>query len=127
MRLMKVALLASAAWTLAVPAGAADLSRPVPYTKAPIAEPVSAYSWSGFYLGANAGAKWANFRENFSSGAFTPIGFRGDSDVSWLAGGQLRFMWQKGQFVFCIEGNIDATRLHNTFTAAGIVGVSPFA
>src|SRR3954464_1435947 len=127
MRLMKVALLASAAWTLAVPAGAADLSRPVPYTKAPIAEPVSAYSWSGFYLGGHAGAKGANLREELSRGAFAPLGFKGDSDVSWLAGGQLGYMWQTGQFVFGIEGDIDATHLHNTFPAAGIVGVSPFA
>src|SRR4051812_35915280 len=122
MRLMKVALLASAAWTLAVPAGAADLSRPVPYTKAPIAEPVAAYSWSGLYLGANAGAKWANFREDFRSGTLTPLDFRGDSDVSWLAGGQLGFMWQTGQFVFGIEGDMDATHLHNSFTSVGVVG-----
>src|SRR4051794_13088964 len=127
MQLLKSALLAGVACAIAAPGFAADLSRPVPYTKAPIAEPVSAYSWSGFYLGANAGAKWANFREDFSSGAFTPLGFRGDSDVSWLAGGQLGFMWQTGQFVFGIEGDIDATHLHNSFTAAGIVGVSPFA
>src|SRR3954464_4798521 len=122
MRLMKVALLASAAWTLAVPAGAADLSRPVPYTKAPVPEPIAAYSWSGLYLGANAGAKWANFREDFRSGTLTPLDFRGDSDVSWLAGGQLGFMWQTGQFVFGIEGDMDATHLHNSFTSPGVVG-----
>src|SRR4051812_46399001 len=123
MSLFKSALMASVCTVIALPALAADLSRPAPYTKAPVAEPVvSAYSWSGFYLGANAGAKWANFRETFSSGTLTPLGFRGDSDVSWLAGGQLGFMWQTGQFVFGIEGDIDGTNLHNTFTSAGVVG-----
>src|SRR3954470_22590031 len=85
MQLLKSALLASVACAIAAPGFAADLSRPVPYTKAPIAEPVSAYSWSGFYLGANAGAKWANFREDFRSGTLAPLDFRGDSQVSWLA------------------------------------------
>jgi outer membrane immunogenic protein len=122
MRSIKLALYAAAACALALPAGAADLSRPVPYTKAPIAAPVSAYSWSGFYLGGNAGAKWANFDETFSSGTLTPLGFTRDSDVTWLAGGQLGFMWQTGQFVFGIEGDMDATHLHNSFTSAGVVG-----
>jgi outer membrane immunogenic protein len=122
MQLLKSALLASVACAIAAPGFAADLSRPVPYTKAPIAEPVSAYNWSGFYLGANAGAKWANFDETFRSGTLTPLGFSGDSDVSWLAGGQLGFMWQTGQFVFGIEGDMDATHLHNSFTSVGVVG-----
>src|SRR3954462_2122455 len=121
MRLLKIALLASATVALAAPGFAADLSRPVPYTKAPIAEQYSAYNWSGFYLGANAGAKWANFDETFRSGALTPLGFKGDSDVSWLAGGQLGFMWQTGQFVFGIEGDIDDTRLRKSFTAVAPV------
>jgi outer membrane immunogenic protein len=114
--------MASVCTVIALPALAADLSRPVPYTKAPVAAPVSAYSWSGFYLGGNAGAKWANFDETFRSGTLTPLGFTGDSDVTWLAGGQLGYMWQTGQFVFGIEGDMDATHLHNSFTSAGVVG-----
>src|SRR4051794_6447795 len=122
MQLLKSALLASVACAIAAPGFAADLSRPVPYTKAPIAEQYSAYNWTGFYLGANAGAKWANFDETFRSGTLAPLGFSGDSDVSWLGGGQLGFMWQTGQFVFGIEGDIDATHLHNSFSATTTVG-----
>jgi outer membrane immunogenic protein len=122
MQLFKSALLAGVACAIAAPGFAADLSRPVPYTKAPIAEPVSAYNWSGFYLGGNAGGKWANFDQTFSSGALPSLGFTGDSNASWLAGGQLGFMWQTGQFVFGIEGDIDGTNLHKSFTSAGIVG-----
>jgi outer membrane immunogenic protein len=122
MQLLKSALLAGVACAIAAPGFAADLSRPVPYTKAPIAEPISAYNWSGFYLGANAGAKWANFDEDFRSGTLAPLAFTGDSKVSWLAGGQLGFMWQTGQFVFGVEGDIDGTNLHNSFTSVGVVG-----
>jgi outer membrane immunogenic protein len=80
------------------PALAADLParRAIP-VKAP--EPVSyGYNWSGFYIGAHAGGGW-------SERCFT---FAGASDGchdadGWLAGGQVGFNMQQGQFVFGVE------------------------
>ncbi|MBX9776179.1 MAG: porin family protein [Xanthobacteraceae bacterium] len=80
------------------PALAADLPvrRGMP-VKAP--EPVSyGYNWSGFYIGAHAGGGW-------SEKCFTFAGATDgchDAD-GWLAGGQVGFNVQSGQFVFGVE------------------------
>lgn len=126
MRLFKSVLIASVASALlAMPAVAADLSaRPV-YKAAPAPIAAPAYSWSGFYIGGNAGAKWGDVDQTITSGSGAALGFSGSSDVSWLAGGQLGFMWQTGQFVFGVEGDIDATNLRHSFTAVAPT-VAPF-
>jgi outer membrane immunogenic protein len=123
MKLSRSVLLSCIACALAVPAVAADL-RPAPITKAPIAPVAAVYDWTGFYFGGNAGGKWGDFNETLVGGA-TTLGFSGSSDVSWLAGGQVGYMWQAGQFVFGVEGDIDATHLRNTFSAVG-GGIAPF-
>jgi outer membrane immunogenic protein len=65
--------------------------------KAP--EPVSyGYNWSGFYIGAHAGA-------GFGEKCFTFVGASDgchDTD-GWLGGGQVGFNMQSGQFVFGVE------------------------
>jgi hypothetical protein len=58
MRRLQCALLAAvAAIGFASVASAADLPVKTPVYKAPAAEP--AYSWAGFYVGANIGGGWA--------------------------------------------------------------------
>ena len=121
MRLFKSALLASVCAGIALPALAADLSRPV-YTKAPPPAPVAAYSWTGFYLGGNLGGKWGNFNSSLTSGNGSVLGFSGSGSSSFVGGGQLGYMWQTGQWVFGIEGDFDGTDLHRSFTAANFVG-----
>jgi outer membrane immunogenic protein len=80
------------------PALAADMPvrRGMP-VKAP--EPVAyGYNWSGFYIGAHAGGGW-------SEKCFTFLGASDgchDAD-GWLAGGQVGFNVQSGQFVFGVE------------------------
>jgi outer membrane immunogenic protein len=122
MRHLKSVLLAGVACAIALPAFAADLSRPV--YKAPAPAPVAAYDWTGFYLGGNLGGKWGNFDTTITSGTGAVLGFSGSGDASFVGGGQLGFMWQTGQFVFGIEGDIDATRLGKDFTS--VLGVGPF-
>ena len=123
MRLFKSALLASVCAGIALPALAADLPQPV-YTKAPPPPPVMAYNWSGFYLGGNLGGKWSQYESSITSGSGAVLGFSGSGDASFVGGGQIGYMWQTGQWVFGIEGDIDATRLSKSFTA--VTGVGPF-
>jgi outer membrane immunogenic protein len=54
---------------VAVPAFAADLP-----TKAPIVVAPS-YNWTGFYLGAHAGYRWADADFTSAAYTFTPLGF----------------------------------------------------
>ena len=105
---MKKFLLASVgllALGMAAPASAADLAAR-PYTKAP---PMVAaiYDWSGFYIGANGG--WASSRNCWG---LVPIAGTviadGCADRSGgVAGGQIGYRWQTGQFVFGLEAQGD--------------------
>jgi outer membrane immunogenic protein len=85
-------------------ASAADLARKAPppvVTKAPPA--YVPFTWTGFYVGINGGygfgrSKWDGLPATF--------------DVKGgLAGGQLGYNWQFGQFVWGVEGDGDWTDL----------------
>jgi len=79
-------------------AAAADLPmRPV--YKAPYATP--AWSWTGFYVGVHAGYGGDRFQYPFAL-----LGVPGDAHLTssgGLAGGQLGYNWQTGNFVLGIE------------------------
>ncbi|WP_024277284.1 outer membrane beta-barrel protein [Xanthobacter sp. 126] len=114
---MRIRLLASAAalagFALVTPAGAADLGYPAPYV-----QPVAAFTWTGFYLGANAGYGWGS--SSFSS----PGGF--------LGGFQAGYNFQFGSpFVLGIETDFDfagmsagAYSLNNLGTVRARLGYS---
>lgn len=122
---MKRLLLLSSAVLLAAisTASAADLSRPV-YTKAP-PPPPPAFSWTGFYVGLNAGGKWATPDDTVTAGG-TTITFTGSTNSSWIAGGQVGYNWQPvgSPWVFGVEGDIDA----QDFNRSRVVGtaIGPF-
>src|SRR5690349_17304518 len=120
MRPFKSALFASVACAIAAPAIAADLSaRPV---YAPPPAPAPMFSWTGFYLGGNLGAKWGRFEETLSGPNNSLTFSRGDSNTEFVGGGQIGYLWQTGQFVFGIEGDIDATRLGDSVTVRSAFG-----
>lgn len=94
------------AFSSVVSASAADLPRPV-YKAPPLLSPVPVFSWTGFYVGVNAGYGW-----NRLSGTGT---FGSDSLTAkgWLAGGQLGYNYQIGQFVVGVEGEFDWANVKN--------------
>jgi outer membrane immunogenic protein len=104
-----------AALGMAAPASAADLAAR-PYVKAPpMVAPI--YDWSGFYIGGNGG--WAQSRNCWG---FLPIGgvFVADGCASrsgGVAGGQVGYRWQTGQFVFGLEGQGDWANLRGSRTS----------
>jgi outer membrane immunogenic protein len=81
-------------------AAAADLPHPSYYT-APA--PLSAYSWTGPYLGGNFGYEWGATSNNPTR----PSGFAGG-----VEGG---YNWQSGQFVFGGEADIQLSGANDTF------------
>ncbi|MGJ4948649.1 outer membrane protein [Bradyrhizobium sp. HKCCYLS20291] len=82
-------------------ASAADLSAARPYVKAPAA--AEAFSWSGFYVGANGGYGWAGASTTDAvirtSTSHTATG--------GLAGAQIGYNWQVAPWVFGIEADGD--------------------
>ncbi len=101
---------------VAGPALAADLRMPV---KAPPAQVEPVLSWTGFYIGANAGVDW--FNKDWSI-PLTPINIAGGcpgcpkpagghAASSLLAGGQVGFNYQIDKFVIGAEAQADWTQL----------------
>jgi outer membrane immunogenic protein len=94
-------------------AWAADL-----VVKAPqMPTPAPVFSWTGFYVGGNFGAKWATASDSVNVapatafGAALPSGtslpLSSTTPSSFIGGGQVGYNWQTGSVVFGIEGDID--------------------
>ena len=102
---MKKYLLASVAALGLVAAGAASAAD-LPSRKGPVAAPVympPAFSWTGFYVGANAGYGWGNVNAN---------GFANVGDLDgFVGGGQVGYNYQMGQFVLGLEADLQGADL----------------
>ena len=113
---MKKYLLASVAALGLVAAGAASAAD-LPSRKGPIAAPVympPAFTWTGFYVGANAGYGWGNVNAN---------GFANVGDLDgFVGGGQVGYNYQMGQFVVGLEADLQAADL-SSGNNLGLVGV----
>jgi outer membrane immunogenic protein len=96
------------------PATAADMPVRV---QAPLPPPV--WSWSGCYMGLNAGYGWG--RNNFTDATETAAGgtifrftdFNFDSHGAF-GGGQFGCNWQSSQIVFGVEADIQAANVKGT-------------
>lgn len=73
----------------AAPAFAADMAQPYPTKAPPPVAVVPVFSWTGFYLGGNAGYGWGSGQSGISS--LDPEGF--------IGGGQVGFNYQFGNNV----------------------------
>ena len=99
---MKKILLASVAlFGFAGAASAADLPvRAAP--PAPIIAAVPVFTWTGFYVGVNAGYGW-NANDSITVGG---VRFDLDDDGGFVGGAQAGYNYQIGSFVVGLEGDI---------------------
>ena len=116
-------ILLTAAATIATWGAASAADLPV---KAPmLPPPPPPFSWTGFYLGGNLGATWAErgVRDAFG------LTFGGSSDAVFMGGGQVGFNYQFTSFVLGIEWDFDALASSNdTRVGNGVlIGGVPFA
>lgn len=115
---------------------AADLGT-APVYKAP--PPVAVWSWTGAYVGLNAGWGWNN--DNGNLFCVTPGGVRNGAPCGAIAaglqgntsgngfvgGGQIGYNWQVGQFVWGIEADFQGADIRGSATpvfSPGIFAVS---
>jgi outer membrane immunogenic protein len=109
--LLSTALLAA----LAGPAFAADL----PSIKAPPPAPVyipPAFTWTGFYVGADIGGAWTNLSNNdyWNWGYAVPYwSHNGSNNSGVFGGGHIGANYQINQFVIGVEGSFAGTSLSN--------------
>jgi outer membrane immunogenic protein len=117
---MKKILLAGIAFgsLMAAPAIAADIPARMP-VKAPAPAAMVAYNWSGFYVGGHGGYGRADKCFADVTGGIAVDEGCGDID-GWLAGGQVGFNWQAGQFVFGVEFSGSWADIDGTHTILGI-------
>jgi outer membrane immunogenic protein len=125
LRLSVLVAAASLCAAVAQSASAADLPLP---TKEPVIAP--AFSWTGFYIGANVGAGFGTTEStlniappnaiiNALAGPGVPpinvnLPLVSQSTNGFLGGGQLGYNWQAGIFVFGLEGDFDGAGLQGT-------------
>lgn len=86
-------------WTVSARAADMNYGR-APYT---VNQPLNAYSWAGPYIGGNLGYAWGSVDNNSTK----PSGFAG--------GVQAGYNFQRGPWVFGIEGDIQGTGAEDTF------------
>ncbi|AMJ62316.1 outer membrane protein [Bosea sp. PAMC 26642] len=122
---MKIALKASLAGLLFAGAAAAgDL--PSGRSLPPIPELPSFYSWTGFYVGGQAGYSWERDRiQEFAAPSRFATGFgaRFSSDTA-LGGGHAGFNYQMGSIVIGVEGDVEAVNAQGSFSDALGVGAT---
>ena len=100
------------------------------------------FTWTGFYVGVNAGAVWSNggTSTTVSANGF-PIGTIsgvaetladvfpgsnfGGSQTGFIGGGQAGYNWQTGAFVFGVETDFDGTTLSRSRSVIGPSFVEP--
>jgi len=90
------------------------------------------FTWTGFYIGLNAGGVWSmgnrtttlsapTFANNFLVASWP--GNLGNSNTGFIGGGQAGYNWQTGAFVLGVETDFDGTSLGKTFNFTSL----PFA
>ncbi|SRR6266478_3491178 len=92
-----------AAVALTGPAFAADLP---PAYKTPVFVPP--YSWSGFYIGANAGGSWGRDTTDYNVFGF-PLFSTSQNLKGFIGGGQIGWNWQTGAWVWGVEADFQGT------------------
>jgi outer membrane immunogenic protein len=115
----KLYLLGLTTFAAAMLGGAAQAAD-MPVKAPPPAPAPVMYNWTGFYIGGHVGGAWVNrdrdhrfdARDRCFSGEWGIVCFddhgRGDNDGNFIAGGQIGFNYQVGQWVWGVEGQISA-------------------
>jgi outer membrane immunogenic protein len=129
------AFLIAGASILATGAFAADLPTSAPPPAPYIPPPPPVFTWTGFYVGVNAGVSF----NGTSSPIFVPNGAlagaaglfpSASNNTNFTGGGQIGYNYQVGQFVFGVEGDVDylgQSNLNGTFPTTDVGGAGSFA
>ncbi|MBZ6076176.1 outer membrane protein [Microvirga puerhi] len=99
----------------AATAQAADL--PSRYSPAPVYSAVPAFTWTGFYAGANIGYGWSTGTSRYYDPAFGYVG--SGKSGGFVGGGQIGYNYQFGMFVIGAETDIQYAAVGNKGASYG--------
>lgn len=120
---MKRVLLATSALVIATAAQAADLAYKAPMAR-PVAEQV--FSWTGFYLGVNAGIGGDKIDYPFNFGQGFATGSLGTQSFGGFAGGQVGYNYQfAGGWVAGLEADIQWSNIRSNINANAAITQGP--
>ena len=109
--------------TLIGAAAAADMPVKAPIYKAPVVVPP--YSWTGFYVGLNAGGSWGKQDNSLVTvpGGVTLFSNSNSLD-GFIGGGQVGYNWQSDHWVFGLEADFQGSgqKDDGAFVLVPIVG-----
>jgi outer membrane immunogenic protein len=121
------------ALTGATCAAAADL-----YYKAPVVA-VPVYNWTGFYIGGNVGGAWGNFDPRTltvysddgwivptDAPAIDRVGIQSSKPTGFTGGFEAGYNWQSRNFVFGVEGDIEALSLSSRASGSALYPGYPY-
>jgi outer membrane immunogenic protein len=116
---MKKILLSSVA-LLGLTAGAMAADLPSRRAPAPVIAAVPVFTWTGFYVGVNAGYGWNNndVSVTLPSGAT----FTSDDEGGFVGGAQVGYNYQIGSLVLGIEADLQYADLGGEVVIPGFVG-----
>jgi outer membrane immunogenic protein len=118
---MKKILLSSVA-LIAFSAGAMAADLPSRRAPAPMVAAVPVFTWTGFYVGVNAGYGWNDGTSvTFPNGLV--VSTDGNDDGGFVGGAQIGYNYQIGSFVVGVEGDLQYADFGDNrynFGAAGI-------
>jgi outer membrane immunogenic protein len=80
--------------------------------------PPPPFSWTGFYLGGNLGAAWA---QRHVRDTITGFDFSRSSDAVFIGGGQVGYNWQFTNFLLGVEADFDWAGNNNNNNGAGVI------
>jgi outer membrane immunogenic protein len=92
------------------------------------------FTWTGFYIGANAGGVWSSGSHVSTTAFFNgfpvlttdfPNTNFGSSQSGFIGGGQAGYNWQTGSFVLGVETDFDGTSLSRSRSAIGPTFIDP--
>jgi outer membrane immunogenic protein len=131
---MNLLMSAAAAVMMSGTAFASDLPSRTMAPPAPgYLAPTPVFTWTGFYVGVNAGAAFGNSNNN----SVTPYGFGvgapgtgytsgGNNNARFTGGGQIGYNWQIGSFVYGLETDFNYLGHNNNGVSVPASATTPY-
>jgi outer membrane immunogenic protein len=129
----KLSFIAAVAALIATPAFAADMAVKMPL-KAPPPAPAPVNTWTGWYVGGNAGGAWGRFDPSttvtfdpngyFLAGNVPAVNAAGQQSIKpggFTGGFELGYNWQAGNLMYGLEGDVESFHLSGSSTSGQVV------